>query len=266
MLDPFAAYQETAKVISAKKGSARRGSASGTTSRDEVVLTSSRQVVTVKMEPPSLAQTKKPKSGGMDPIVAAVGRGYAIRGEPCHGLIQFESAGISSGRHCPSAGRAIGSSSHPSMGASPVASQAELVDLKRQASEEGAQRLAREMEIHDLKDKVKDPERTAEVSLADALAIGKRNSELEEAMGTLKLEMVMGVNGARVIARWELMREWLKGQSNQWDLVKALEQYKAITLEEAKNKIAPLPTFEDEPAIPSVSRMDVDRRPGGSSS
>ena len=149
---------------------------------------------------------------------------------------------------------------------SPVASRAELKDLKRQASEEGAQRLAREMEIHDLKDKVKDPERTAEVSLADVLAIGKRNSELEEAMGTLKLEMVMGVNGARVIARWELMREWLKGQSNQWDLVKALEQYKAITLEEAKNKIAPLPTFEDEPAIPSVSRMDVDRRPGGSSS
>ncbi|KAF3605719.1 hypothetical protein DY000_02047815 [Brassica cretica] len=39
--------------------------------------------------------------------------------------------------------------------------------------------------------------------------------------------MVMAVNGARVIARWELMREWLKEQSNQWDLAKALEQYKA---------------------------------------
>ncbi|KAF2546690.1 hypothetical protein F2Q70_00022091 [Brassica cretica] len=52
--------------------------------------------------------------------------------------------------------------------------------------------------------------------------------------------MVMAVNGARVIARWELMREWLKGQSNQWDLAKALEQYKAVTLEEAKNKNAPL--------------------------
>ena len=149
---------------------------------------------------------------------------------------------------------------------SPVASRDEFEDLKRQASEERAQHLAREMEIRDLKDNVKDLERTAEVSSADALATGKRNLELEEAMGTLKLEMVMSVNGARVIARWELMREWLKGQSNQWDLVKALEQYKAITLEEAKNKIAPLPTFEDEPAIPSVSRMDVDRRPGGSSS
>ena len=118
----------------------------------------------------------------------------------------------------------------------PVASQEELEDLKCQASEERAQQLAREMEICDLKDKVKDLERTAEVSSADALAAGKRNSELEESMGTLKLEMVMAVNGARVIARWELMREWFKGQSNQWDLAKALEQYKAITLEEAKKQ------------------------------
>ena len=63
--DPFSAYQEAAKVISAKKESARRGSASGTTSGDEVVITGSRQLVTVKMEPPSLAQTKKPQSGGI---------------------------------------------------------------------------------------------------------------------------------------------------------------------------------------------------------
>ena len=63
--DPFAAYQEAAKVISAKKGSARRGCASGTTSGDEVVITGSCQVVTVKMKPPSSVQTKKPKSGGM---------------------------------------------------------------------------------------------------------------------------------------------------------------------------------------------------------
>ena len=142
----------------------------------------------------------------------------------------------------------------------PVASQEELEDLKREASEERDQRLAREMEILDLKDKVKDLERTAEVSSADAQAAGKRNSELEEAMGTLKHEMVIAINGARVIARWELMREWLKGQSNQWDLAKALEQYKAVTLEEVKHKNAPLPTFEDEAAIPPVSR-----RPGGSS-
>ena len=94
--------------------------------------------------------------------------------------------------------------------------------MKRQVSEEKAQRVAREMEIRDLKDKLKDVERTTEIYSADALSIGKKNQELEEAIETLRLEMVMAVNGARVTARWELMREWLQKKNNQWDLTKAL--------------------------------------------
>ena len=105
-----------------------------------------------------------------------------------------------------------------------LVSQEELDDLKRQVSEETAQRVARDMEIQDLKDKLKDAERANEVSSADALSIGKKNQELEEAMETLRLEMVMSVNGARVTAQWELMRQWLQKKSNQWDLNKASEQ------------------------------------------
>ena len=120
------------------------------------------------------------------------------------------------------------------------------------------------MEIRDLKDKLKDAERSAEISLADALSIGKKNQELEETIETLRLEMVMAINGARVTARWELMREWLQKKSNQWDLAKALEQYKMVALEEAQNKGAPVPTFEDEPAVPHFSGMDIDLRLGGS--
>ena len=145
-------------------------------------------------------------------------------------------------------------------------SQEELDDLKRQVSEEKAQGVARVMEIRDLKDKLKDMERTAEIFSADTLSIGKKNQELEEAIETLRLEMVMAVNGARVTARWELMSEWLQKKSNQWDLAKALEQYKTVALEEAQNKGAPVPTFEDEPVVPHVSGMDIDLRPGGSSS
>ena len=78
--------------------------------------------------------------------------------------------------------------------------------------------------------------------------------------------MVMAVNGARVTARWELMREWLQKKSYQWDLAKALEQYKTVALEEAQNKGALVPTFKDEPAVPHASGMDIDLRPGGSSS
>ena len=51
---------------------------------------------------------------------------------------------------------------------SSLVSQEELDDLKRQVSEERAQRVAREMEIRDLKDKLKDAERAAEMSSADA--------------------------------------------------------------------------------------------------
>ncbi|WZZ34599.1 hypothetical protein YC2023_018000 [Brassica napus] len=58
--DPFAAYQEVAKVMSKKKGSARR-----TVSGDDLMITGSRRVATVKIEPSALAQTKKSRGGGM---------------------------------------------------------------------------------------------------------------------------------------------------------------------------------------------------------
>ncbi|KAL0645843.1 hypothetical protein Bca4012_044134 [Brassica carinata] len=125
----------------------------------------------------------------------------------------------------------------------------------------------------DLKDKVKDLEKVAKASSADALTTSQKNQELGEEIDTLKavaetlkFEMVMVVDGARVVVRWELMREWLRKQSAQWDLVTALEQYKAVVQEEARNKGVLPPTFEDEPAIPPVSEMDVDSsvKPKGS--
>ncbi|KAL0745154.1 hypothetical protein Bca101_101096 [Brassica carinata] len=54
------------------------------------------------------------------------------------------------------------------------------------------------------------------------------------------------------------MREWLRKQSAKWDLVTALEQYKAVVQEDDMNKGVPPPTFEDEPVILLVSEMDVD--------
>ncbi|KAF3605718.1 hypothetical protein DY000_02047814 [Brassica cretica] len=191
--DPFAAYQEAAKVISAKKGSAGRGSASGMTSGDDVVITGSRQVVTVKMEPPSLAQTKKPKSGGMatrslqqsaeatcsvGSLATALSKlnlqvfpqdGTVLQpGEPSEVVHTLQWGLLRTVSQLFHLGERLSNEN-------PVASQEELKDLKRQASEERAQRLAREMEIRGLKDKVKDLERTAKVSSADALAAGKRN-------------------------------------------------------------------------------------------
>ena len=111
----------------------------------------------------------------------------------------------------------------------------EIEDLKRQVLGERNQRAARELEVHDLKDKVKDLEKVAKASSPDALTASQKNQELGEeidvlkaAAETFKFEMVMAVNGARVVARWELMREWLRKQSAQWDLATTLEQYKAV--------------------------------------
>ncbi|KAG2282781.1 hypothetical protein Bca52824_054001 [Brassica carinata] len=58
--DPFAAYQEAVKVMSAKKGSGSR-SASG----DEVMITGSRRSPVVKLEPSPSLSGKRPKSGGV---------------------------------------------------------------------------------------------------------------------------------------------------------------------------------------------------------
>lgn len=58
--DPFTAYQEAAKAMSAKKGSRSR-----TASGDEVMITGSRRSTVVKLEPSPSLPGKKPKSGGM---------------------------------------------------------------------------------------------------------------------------------------------------------------------------------------------------------
>ncbi|KAG5375952.1 hypothetical protein IGI04_040548 [Brassica rapa subsp. trilocularis] len=235
--DPFAAYQEAAKVMSSKKGSASR-----TVSVDDLMITSSRRVVTVKIEHSALVKTKKSRGGGM------ATRSLRQSAEVAHSVGNLATA--LSNLNVQTISQLFHFGEQLSIEGSLV-SREELDDLKRQVLEETAQRVAREMEIRDLKDKLKDAERAAEVSSADALSIGKKNQELEEAMETLRLEMVMAVNGARVPARWKLIREWLQKKSNQWDMNKALEQYKTVALEEAQNKGAPVPTFEDKPAARS---------------
>ncbi|KAL0898711.1 hypothetical protein Bca101_082672 [Brassica carinata] len=113
----------------------------------------------------------------------------------------------------------------------------ELEVLKREAFEEKDRRMALELEVRDLKKKLKASEKNTEEASADELATSQENQKLAEDIKTaaenFKLEMVMALNGA-------------------------LDQYKTVVLEEAKNKgIAP-PSFDDEPAIPSSYEMDVE--------
>ncbi|KAF3544715.1 hypothetical protein DY000_02007799 [Brassica cretica] len=246
--DPFAAYQEAAKVMSAKKGSSSRN-ASG----DEVMITGSRRSSVVKLEPSPSLPGKRPKSGGVmtrsaqqtaDMARSAGSLAVALSnlnlnvfpqdgtvlpiGDPSE-VVQVLQGGIL---------RTVSQLYHLRERLSsedlPILRE-EIEDLKRQVLGERNQRAARELEVHDLKDKVKDLENVAKASSADALTASQKNQELGEeidvlkaAAETFKFEMVMAVNGARVVARWELMREWLRKQSAQWDLATTLEQYKAV--------------------------------------
>ncbi|KAF3563519.1 hypothetical protein DY000_02014512 [Brassica cretica] len=284
--DPFAAYQEATKVMYAKKGSSSR-SASG----DEVMITGSHRSPVVKLEPSPSLSGKRPKSGGVTTrsahqladIARSAGSlamalsnlnlnvfpqdGTVLPIEDSPEVIQVLQGGLL---------RTVSQLHHLGERLSDeglLILREEVEVLKSQVSGEKEQRVALEFEIRDLKEKVKYLEKVAEVSLADALAMNQKNQELKEDIEALKaaaqtfmFEMVMAVNGARVVARWELMREWLRKQSAQWDLVTSLKQYKAVVQEEARRKCAPLPTFEDEPAIPPSSDLDVDSsvKPRGS--
>ncbi|KAF3488236.1 hypothetical protein F2Q69_00052283 [Brassica cretica] len=62
----------------------------------------------------------------------------------------------------------------------------------------------------------------------------------------LEAETVMAVNGGKVAARWELMREWINGQTDSWDPANVLEQYKTVKITEAELLGLPTPSFESE--------------------
>ncbi|KAH0883864.1 LOW QUALITY PROTEIN: hypothetical protein HID58_059960 [Brassica napus] len=261
-----AAYQEAAKVMSAKKGSSSRS-----TSGDEVVITGSRRSpVTQKWwrdDSISTAVADIARSAGslatalsnlnwnvfpQDGTVLSIGDSSEVVQVLQGGLLRTVSQLHHLGGRLSDEGLLF--------------LREEVEVLKRQVSGEKEQRVAWEFEIRDPKQKIKYLEKVAEASSADALAVNQKNQELEEdiealraAAETFKFEMVMCVNGASVIARWELMRKWLRKQSAQLDLVTALEQYKFVVREEARSKGAPLPTFEDEPAIPPSFDMDTER-------
>ena len=57
----------------------------------------------------------------------------------------------------------------------------------------------------------------------------------------------MAVNDAKVVVRWELMREWLDDQTDRWDPITSFEQYKVVKISEAEFLGLPLPSFEYKP-------------------
>nr|VDD44954.1 unnamed protein product [Brassica oleracea] len=159
--------------------SAKKGSGSRTVSGDDVVVTGSRCATMVKTEPSSSLQGKKHKIGG---VTTRSGQQSAdIIRSPGRLATALSNLNL---KVFPQDGTVL-----------PIGDPSEVVqvlqggllrDLKRQVLEEKDQRVAWELEIHDLEDKVKDLEKVAEASSADALATSRKSQELEEGIDILK--------------------------------------------------------------------------------
>ncbi|KAJ4872891.1 Uncharacterized protein Rs2_45439 [Raphanus sativus] len=134
----------------------------------------------------------------------------------------------------------------------------EISELSRQLSEDKSRRVAKELELRDLQAKIRAIEGSVETASSESLRLSREKQELEKTIVDLRAEaetsknmMTMAVNGARIVAYWEVMREWLKGQAHKWNLAREFSQFKTVILAEAEFKGTEPPSFEDEPAIPS---------------
>ncbi|KAH0879202.1 hypothetical protein HID58_066596 [Brassica napus] len=127
--------------------------------------------------------------------------------------------------------------------------KADLAELNFQLREEKDNVLAKEKEIKALK-------------LKGAVgAAGGGVCDLRCAAETFDAEKTIAVSVAIVVARWELMREWLNHQTDSWDLEGALKQYNMVKTFEAEFQGLPAPTFEGEPSIPSGTETEKTPEP-----
>ena len=113
-------------------------------------------------------------------------------------------------------------------------------NLTSQLPKEKDAALANDKEFKELRVKVRNQEEAGELAATENVSLRgqlkKREEELndlKDAAETFHAEKVMAVSGAKVVARWELMREWLSGQTNSWDPVNTIEQYKVVKTTEA---------------------------------
>ncbi|KAF2557432.1 hypothetical protein F2Q68_00016794 [Brassica cretica] len=120
----------------------------------------------------------------------------------------------------------------------------DLAQLTFQLREEKDNVLAKEMEIKALKLKVRNQDEAGVLAAAENVSLREQLEQREEevcdlrcAAETFDAEKTMAVSGAIVVARWELMREWLNHQTDSWDLEDSWD--------------LPAPSFEGEPVIPS---------------
>ncbi|KAH0858915.1 hypothetical protein HID58_087176 [Brassica napus] len=138
-----------------------------------------------------------------------------------------------------------------------ASTKAEMDALASQLREEKDVVLANDKEIKALRLKARNQEEAGELAATENVSLRGQLKNMEEELNDLKdtaetfeAEKAMAVNGTKVVARWELMREWLNGQTDSWDPANVLEQYKMVKITEAELLGLPTPSFEGEPQVP----------------
>ncbi|KAH0879854.1 hypothetical protein HID58_067248 [Brassica napus] len=124
----------------------------------------------------------------------------------------------------------------------------DLAELTFHLREEKDNVLAKEMEIKALNLKVRNQDEAGALAAVENVSLREQLEQREEevcdlrcAAETFDAEKTMAVSDAIVVARWELMREWLNHQTDSWDL--------------------PAPSFEGKPVIPSKTEAEKTPEP-----
>ncbi|KAF3525968.1 hypothetical protein F2Q69_00046095 [Brassica cretica] len=130
----------------------------------------------------------------------------------------------------------------------------------------GERMVAKDKEIKALRLKARNQEEAGELAATENVSLrGQLNNreeeiyDLKDTVEAFEAEKAMAVNGAKVVARWELMQEWLNGQTDSWDSANVLEQYKMVKITEAELLGLPTPSFEGEPQVPGD--MEAEKMP-----
>ncbi|KAH0880085.1 LOW QUALITY PROTEIN: hypothetical protein HID58_067479 [Brassica napus] len=102
---------------------------------------------------------------------------------------------------------------------------------------------AKDKDIKALMLKVTNQEEAGELVAAENVSLREEElNDLKDAAETFEAEKAMAVNGAKVLARRELLRDW--------DPVNTLEKYKTVETTEAELLGVPGPSFEYETQVP----------------
>ncbi|CDY65421.1 BnaUnng01110D [Brassica napus] len=134
------------------------------------------------------------------------------------------------------------------------ATKAERDALAIRLREEKDAILAKDEEIEAWKIRVQYLDEERERLEAEDVSLQRQLEDKEEEICELRYaaevfdaEKIKAVNDAKVVVRWELMREWLDDQTDRWDPITSFEQYKVVKISEAEFLGLPPPSFEYKP-------------------